>query len=807
MKQFIIVPNSGIQILRRLPIEFSNSIKQSAILAKELMIKTSLSLKDRLDENPLTPLLSKFISSDNIAPQDELTGWRSYDNSLPVFYRLYRIGSEIYVDIVIDSNCPELSVNNTIPLQIQSGIKYLNSKSLDIASVYIDHQSKPQNIYGTLIMDFGNTGSTFIFSKDGQQATEARPIQIHNPFSGPIDTQNPLSNDTILKSTSFLLYVPSHIYSEPWFAIGGHADNFIALEDPSITSIYAPKKFVRDWTKSENIFGNNIQEPTSSYQGVIGRQQGLHPIINYVKHILKQILSLTISSQINPNFSTLSPKLYPQYKEILLTYPLTWRKEEKNLFKGLIDEAAQQMLMLDDRTRARFNVELVCSEPVAVIVYALWDVFFQFYPLGESPGQLLDEQNNLVSSFLGNTTGKKELRILVIDIGGGSTDISLVEAKWSLNQTTSEVDVSLRELDSLRYNRAGDRISHILATLILEYLRNKYGFKESLVFDDAPNNLALTRQIKRGLVSWIIEQVEDAKTSLSTTKIWMLNDVKEQIIKNMLLGFSTDPIDLQEGITLDINLDDLEKCVVKDIANNRTGGEPGFMDIFLDLQAFEKTLRLRDENPHLVLLSGRTSRLPFIKKLACKHLNMPSHRVRYIRDLIPDVLHSSDYENIDKLAVVLGAHRFRFGSPIRFQLIKEDSRFHRFIGVVNQTPKGLYINRRRVLAEPNELAPKVSTLNIGPNQVLMIGHSFAVDNRSEIIATLSNLSSTDQVVELYLTDDFSIQFHKGKPEGLDLHNHVPGGNSSIVDNFYDTGSIDQEPAGFLANIVNQVIRR
>ena len=77
MKQFIIVPNSGIQILRRLPIEFSNSIKQSAILAKELMIKTSLSLKDRLDENPLTPLLSKFISSDNIAPQDELTGWRS----------------------------------------------------------------------------------------------------------------------------------------------------------------------------------------------------------------------------------------------------------------------------------------------------------------------------------------------------------------------------------------------------------------------------------------------------------------------------------------------------------------------------------------------------------------------------------------------------------------------------------------------------------------------------------------------------------------------------------------------------------
>ena len=40
------------------------------------------------------------------------------------------------------------------------------------------------------------------------------------------------------------------------------------------------------------------------------------------------------------------------------------------------------------------------------------------------------------------------------------------------------VDVSFKMIESMRFNRAGDRISHIIATAIVSFLREKYGIIE-----------------------------------------------------------------------------------------------------------------------------------------------------------------------------------------------------------------------------------------------------------------------------------------------------------------------------------------
>ena len=61
------------------------------------------------------------------------------------------------------------------------------------------------------------------------------------------------------------------------------------------------------------------------------------------------------------------------------------------------------------------------------------------------------------------------------------------------------------------------------------------------------------------------------------------------------------------------------------------------------------------QQPHTVLLSGRTSRLPFFRPLTAKHLGLPLHRVRLLQELLPPSMHNADTPNIDKLAVVHGA--------------------------------------------------------------------------------------------------------------------------------------------------------
>jgi len=60
--------------------------------------------------------------------------------------------------------------------------------------------------------------------------------------------------------------------------------------------------------------------------------------------------------------------------------------------------------------------------------------------------------------------------MLVVDIGGGSTDIAYVDIGWTVRSEDKSVDVGFKMIESMRFNRAGDRISHLIATAIYESL-------------------------------------------------------------------------------------------------------------------------------------------------------------------------------------------------------------------------------------------------------------------------------------------------------------------------------------------------
>jgi hypothetical protein len=203
----------------------------------------------------------------------------------------------------------------------------------------------------------------------------------------------------------------------------------------------------------------------------------------------------------------------------------------------------------------------------------------------------------------------------------------------------------------------------------------------------------------------------------------------------------------------------------------------------------------------LVILSGRTTRLPLIREMTARYLRMPLHRVRLVGELLPQSVRGPDHADMDKLAVVHGAHRVRFGDPIRFHPLEEENAFRRYVGVLTETPSGFRVSR--VLATPGDSHPKTVNLTVSPRGTVLLGHSFRESGGvAEVSAVLTNSTSSAREVEVTLLNDNDVSMPPGpRNEGVILTERVPGGSDLIVDNFSDTGLIDHEPEGLIRDIV------
>jgi hypothetical protein len=796
--QFIVVPLTGMQICRRLPLAH---IERQPQTDRDALWKTAKALGDKaVMKNAMLPIIARHIACDQNL---DATGWIACSASEAVFFRLVRIGGAWAIDLVIDTqNDAGKLPYNRVDCVVETGMVFLRKK-FHLASFYVENNSQPRNVIGSLVIDYGNTGTSFIFSPDGLPPSQARPVQLHNPFD-PFDSDDKRRSRlerSIVKSTTFLLRVPESDSGDPWLVLGQRAEELIALEDPLATSLYAPKKYVRDWPVHLK-----AQEPTVPYRALQGQRPGLIEAFHFVEKGFEHMLQTVLSSLTNPRFASFAPDLYPQISQVLLTYPLTWREADRTLFKKMVKEAADKLFVLDERVREHFKVELVCSEPVAVAAYALWETFFHFFYFGQRGDNL--RAPSLASSLFGNMDGGQQLRILVVDIGGGSTDIALVEADWlpqSGEVQDDSVEISFKLLESLRFNRAGDRLSHIMATAILEFLKQKFGISEGLDFRSPSSTPTFTLQMKRQVVSRITTLVEQAKQWLAVDgKPWALELGDEEELERLLAPV-IDANHAEGGHQkqqMVITLGALRHWVESDRRTALTRGEPGFMDIFYYLEEMAATLAEQKRSPHLVILSGRTTRLPFIKDLTSRFLKMPYHRIRTLGEMLPESLKNSDHPNMDKLAVVYGAHRFRFGSPInfRFHSGSESNVFHRFVGTVSETPQGMRMNK--VLVAVGETLPRTCKLKIPKRGAVRLGQAFRTNGSVEILAVLHNGTAEDREAEIDLLGDYSVELKRSpQSEGISLTEWVPGGTSDIIDNFNDTGRIDGEPDGFIRTIV------
>ncbi|TGO02972.1 hypothetical protein PN36_15065 [Candidatus Thiomargarita nelsonii] len=119
-----------------------------------------------------------------------------------------------------------------------------------------------------------------------------------------------------------------------------------------------PKKYVRHWPERLK-----AAEPSTNFRGILGQRDGLHPMLDFVQHTLDQMLQQVLSSLTNPQSTSDKPEFYPQIARLMLTYPLTWREDDRKLFKSMMEKAAARIFVQEKPVKEQFKVELICSEP------------------------------------------------------------------------------------------------------------------------------------------------------------------------------------------------------------------------------------------------------------------------------------------------------------------------------------------------------------------------------------------------------------------------------------------------------------
>jgi len=803
--QFIVLPNTGIQICRNFTLPKEIDLKNGDIW--KLAEKTAGKFKD----NITIQILSEYIA---VNKDIKATGWIPCDieNDESSYFRLTNPETDIYyLDLVIDTKegAGKVPTNKIDCLLKKRTLKRCGfKKKYSLANFFIEKSKEASGERGSLIIDFGNSGISAIFAPSGKGA-DSNVACICDPFD-PSYKKRSEDEKRILKSSMALLRVPEIPKKNPWIVMGESAEELIRKE-PLCTYLFAPKKYVRYWPDYMKAL-----EPSTSYEGINAQKDGLHSMISFVQLSIVHLLNTIISGIVNPAFMSPKPEKYPLIERIILTYPLTWRESDRKVFKNLFNEVVKYYLTFDKdlkyknkqtetddkKEKTEIEIELICSEPVAVAAYLIWESIFHYGVNALS----------LMNSTLGNISGEPNLRLLIIDIGGGSTDIAVVEIHWNKSQD-DDIDVKFQMIESMRFNRAGDRLSHIIVTYLFNYMREKYNITEDLDFNKEPENYpGFSRKFKREAISKLNKLAESAKEVLSQQKIsrslsedienkpWELSKDDEEKLKeyfNLILG------ETQKNVQeCKISLQDLEKWIRNDRQSEKTKGEPGFMDIFLFLKELKRNLDLRNRPPHAVVLSGRTTRLSIIKQLTMEYLNMPPHKVRNLKDLLPISKKQVDYENADKISVVRGAHRFRFGDNVRFIPLPERKIFNRYIGTVYETPDGLKLNRNRIYCKPLDKPPKSISIEIQPSTDLRIGHCFREDGVAEVIAVLSNKSTEKkQTATIDINDDYTVEMNNSH-EDIILAEWVPGGSDIIVDNFNDTGKIDSNPKDFiLENVI------
>lgn len=317
---------------------------------------------------------------------------------------------------------------------------------------------------------------------------------------------------------------------------------------------------------------------------------------------------------------------------IHLTYPTTFTIDEKNRYRLQVDKVMRTYFLQKEGFAEAPFAEVICEidEGSAVLAH------YAESALAESGGTA-----NAWLSTIGRLTidsSRYEARVAVIDIGGGTSDLSIA----NLTQTTGNpngVDVQLLFLDGI--NRAGD---DFLAELVKDWFLPSF-VKMIKPQDAGPENFEKFRvtynawisnhlQFIRTICSWVFNVFNAIERGSSTVSITIIPEDRKPLSELFNFGDSHDwPA---TGYELKIDKEDI--CMFQGKAHR-------FFLPVIDRMAQEIAALDCD----FLILSGKMCELPTVRRLIAELIPVPPFSTLAASELVGGE-HGGDV----KFATVLG---------------------------------------------------------------------------------------------------------------------------------------------------------
>lgn len=311
---------------------------------------------------------------------------------------------------------------------------------------------------------------------------------------------------------------------------------------------------------------------------------------------------------------------YEQFvlKNIIVTYPAGWSGDELDRYRSLCRASVDIFRKNHFGQNVDINLDMELDEAVAS---QLPFVFSEIHEFGDNAEGWLN--------FAGKQRkGRNTVRILNFDIGGGTSDISLVEYE-DLDDATDYTRLQPRLLYKNGFSTAGDEVlRQIIGTIVLKGIAEK-----NTNPNKTPSQLleALSEYFRiSGDEDNDIIRARIVKQCLVPIAIAIMNDLGRPnpnlIIKLEDIGITADQWDNEFCDKFLRNLDGMPPLNSLEISYDKTEVDQIIRGAFENGFKFLAELT-NNYDVDLFFSSGKTSELPVIQELAMQYIPLTPERI------------------------------------------------------------------------------------------------------------------------------------------------------------------------------------
>ncbi|MBQ6474007.1 MAG: virulence factor SrfB [Victivallales bacterium] len=397
---------------------------------------------------------------------------------------------------------------------------------------------------------------------------------------------------------------------DPHYEIPSKATTFLPTIQGEMLRFMQTNGTLMDWSK----------QPEPAHAPSPFPEKPRYPKQSTLTWFLLRLLEIAYE-QCNSSFARGADFIPHRLRKVLITYPSGWTSEEVSRYHQRCKEALDifSQANIYGGVDSKVRLELTSSEdtPDEAVASQLPIVFSEIHRYPNLP---TSDWISLVGKK--RADGQDSVRIMNFDIGGGTTDISIVE--YTSEQGYNNLNTTLLFKDG--QNVAGDELvkqiieKHIFGTIIQEHpkLAPEIKAKFTQRFNNAAQQSLRCKVIRSCLIP------------LATYCLSKLGDGGELSFSAQDAGVSSnnwqDLLDFLEVEQLDLPYQTpCVNCKVDDI--NQRLIEPLLKGLFENCAMYAAAFDI-----DLLIFSGKPSELPYIRTMAQKYIPIDNARIIFARN-------------------------------------------------------------------------------------------------------------------------------------------------------------------------------